>query len=313
METRDSLVITSKGGKVRFAQNELPLNTVMVIPTSVIAYMNELDLVDKISGISQPDFIYNPKIQEWVQKNKIEEIGTYNEIFIEPILLKKPDIFISTSSPNLAKFHSQLEKEGIKIIYIDEYEESSPLARAEYLKLIGKLFGKEKEANLRFEEIEKNYLEIQKKVQKRGVSKPTVLSNQMYGDIWYLAGGKSYQGHLIKDAGGNYLWESDESSGSLHLSFESVFEKAHGAEVWVNAGDFSSKAALQASYTNYEWFSAYKSGKIYNWNKRKSATGANDFFETGVVRPDWVLKDLATIFHPELFPEHELVFYKKLE
>lgn len=313
METRDSLVITSNGGEIRFAQKELPLQSAMVIPTSVIAYMNELDLLDKISGVSQPDFIFNPKIHPLLKLGTVSEIGTFNELWIEKILTRKPDILISTSSPNLAKFHSQLEKEGIKILFVDEYEESIPLARAEYIKVIGKLFGKEKEANQIFEEVEKNYKEIQTKVQNQSGSKPTVLSNQMYGDIWYLAGGKSYQANLIKDAGGNYLWKNDESSASLQLSFESVFEKAKSADVWVNAGDFASKNALSASFQNYEWFAAFQSGKVYNWNKRMSATGANDFFETGVVRPDWVLKDLAAIFHPELFPGHELVFYKKLE
>ena len=313
METTDSLVIFSNGNRFSIAQKELPLQSAMVIPTSGIAYLNELGLSDKITGISQPDFIYNTEIQQLIKENKIVEIAGFDEIYVESVLLKKPDVLISTSSPNLARFHALLKKEGVKILLIDEYEESKPLARAEYVKIIGKLFGKEKEAIQLFNEIEKNYQEIKEKVQNQPNQSPTVLSNQIYGDIWYLAGGKSYQASLIGDAGGQYLWDSDESTGSLHLSFESVFEKAVEADFWVNAGDFPSKAALLASYPNYEWFKAFKTGKIYNWNKRKSASGANDFFETGTVRPDWVLKDLAAIFHPELFPGHELYFYEKLK
>lgn len=313
MESSDSLVIFSSGNRFSIAQKELPLQSAMVIPTSGIAYLSELNLSDKITGISQPDFIYNPEIQELIRKNKIIEIAGFDEIFVESVLMQKPDVLISTSSPNLAKYHALLKKEGVKILLIDEYEESSPLARAEYLKIIGKLFGKEKESLALFHEIEKNYKEIQEKVQNQPNKAPTVLSNQIYGDVWYLAGGKSYQANLIRDAGGKYLWDADENTGSLHLSFESVFEKAHDADVWVNAGDFSNKSALLASYPNYEWFKAFKTGNIYNWNKRKSAAGANDFFETGTVRPDWVLKDLAAIFHPELFPGHELYFYEKLE
>lgn len=313
METPDSLFIFSNGNRFSIAEKELPLQSAMVIPTSGIAYLSELNLSDKIIGISQPDFIYNAEIQELIRENKIIEIAGFDEIFVESVLMQKPDVLISTSSPNLAKFHALLKKEGVKILLIDEYEESSPLARAEYLKIIGKLFGKEKESVQLFNEIEKNYKEILEKVQNQPDQSPTVLSNQIYGDVWYLAGGKSYQANLIRDAGGKYLWDADENTGSLHLSFESVFEKAHDADVWVNAGDFPSKSALLASYPNYEWFKAFKTGNIYNWNKRKSISGANDFFETGTIRPDWVLKDLASIFHPELFPRHELYFYEKLE
>ncbi len=311
--SEEKIIISSGGEKVEFAKNELPLKTAMVVPTSAIAYMDELGLTQKITGISQPDYIFNPKIHSLLQQKKIEEIGTFNEIFIEKILVHKPDVFISTSSPTLAKFHELLKNEGIKIIYIDEYEELNPLAKAEYIKLFGILFGKEKEADERFAEIENNYKKIQSVVQQKSTSNPTILSNHIYGDIWYMPGGKSFQAKLFADAGGDYLWKENEETGTLNLSLESVFEKANDADIWINAGDFPSKAALLASYPNYEWFAAFKSGNVYNWNQRITEKGANDYFETGTVRPDLVLKDLAAIFHPELFPNHELKFYKRLD
>lgn len=304
--------IKSGGKSVSFNQNELPLKSAMVIPTSALAYLEELNLTEKVTGISQPDFIYNTKIHELLGQNKIQVIGSFDEIFIEKILMNKPDIFISTSSPTLAKFHEQLKKENIKVIYIDEYEELNPLARAEYVKIFGILFGKEKEANELFNQIEETYAEIKSKIGQNSSKNPTVFANQIYGDIWYMPGGKSFQAKLIEDAGGNYLWKSDEGTATLNLSFESVFEKANDAKFWINAGDFPDKNALLASYKNYEWFSAFKAGNIYNWNNKITSKGANDYFETGTVRPDLVLKDLAAIFHPELFPNHELMFYKRL-
>jgi len=312
-ENKDSVTIKSGGETLRLAKKELPLKTTMVVPTSAIAYLDELNLTDRITGVSQLDFVFNPKIHQEFKEKKISEIGAFNELFIEKILVNKPGIFISTSSPTLAKFHELLKNEGIRILYIDEYEELDPLARAEYVKIFGKLFGKEKEADELFSEIEKNYKEIQSNVKGNSTKNPTVVANQIYGDVWYMPGGQSFQAILFNDAGGDYLWFSDTSTGSLNLSFESVFEKAHDADVWMNAGDYPTKNALVASYPNYGWFSAIKTGNVYNWNKRITPEGANDYFETGTARPDWVLKDLAFIFHPELFPGHELYFYKKLE
>ena len=312
-ENKDFVFIQSGGETVQLTKKDLPLKTVMVVPTSAIAYLDELNLTDKITGVSQVDFIFNPQIHQKFKEKKIQEIGAFNELFIEKILVDKPDILISTSGPALAKFHELLKKEGIRILYVDEYEELNPLAKAEYVRIFGKLFGKEKEAEKLFSEIEKNYKEIQFKVEENPVTNPTAMANQIYGDVWYMPGGKSFQALLFKDAGGDYLWSSDTNTGTLNLSFESVFEKAYDADIWMNAGDSPSKAALLANYPNYEWFTAFKTGKVYNWNKRITPKGANDYFETGTARPDLVLKDLAMIFHPELFLEHELYFYKKLE
>lgn len=312
-ENLDSLLIESAGEVLVFDKENLPLSSAAVVPTSAIAYLDELGLTDKISGISQPDFIYNPKVHQQILDGKTEVVGTFDQLYIEKILVNKPDILISTSSPTLTKFHDLLKNEGIKILFIDEYEELSPLAKAEYVKLFGKLFGKEKEAQDLFSQIESNYQKIQLEISKLNTENPKIITNQIYGDVWYLPGGKSFQAMLFNDAGANYPWADNQNTGTLNLSFETVFEKANDAAIWVNAGDFPTLEAFIASYKNYEWFEAAKNKNIYNWNQRKTAKGANDYFETGTARPDLVLKDLAAIFHPELFPEHELYFYKKLE
>lgn len=312
-ENENALIIHSGGESVSFSKNELPLKSAMVIPTSVMAFMDVLDLTDKIIGIGQPDKVYNAKIRQNVADNKTENIASFDEIFIEKVLTNKPDVFISITGLALTKYHDLLKKQGIKVLTIDEYEEAHPLARAEYIKIIGMLFGKENEADTVFEEIKNNYEEIKSLVKTDSSKNPTVLANQIYGDVWYMPGGKSFQALLFEDAGGDFIWASDDSSGSLNLSFETVFEKANDADIWMNAGDFPSLAAMKASYPNYEWFSSFKNGDVYNWNQRITESGANDYFEMGVVRPDWVLKDLAAVFHPELFPKHELYFYKRLK
>jgi iron complex transport system substrate-binding protein len=312
-ETKESIEISSGGEKVRFEKSELPLKKVMVVPTSVIAYLNELNIIESIQGISQINFIYNPQVQKLFQEKKIIEIGNFNELFVEPILLEKPDVLFTTSSPTLAKYHEQLKNQGIKIIYIDEYEELDPLAKAEYIKVFGKLMGKEKEADSIFQSIQSNYEELKEKIAKQNLKAPKVMVNQIYSDIWYLPTGNSFQAKLMEDAGGFYPWKDVEGKTTLNLSFESVFEKAEDADVWINAGDFPSKEALIASYPHYEWFKAFQNNQVYNWYNRTSPTGGNDYFETGTARPDYVLEDLAAIFHPELFPDYPLKFYKKLD
>lgn len=312
-ETADSIIISSAQHLLQLAQKDLPIQEVMIVPTAVIAYLDELNALDQITGVSQIDFIYNPTIHALFDQNKIEEIGSFNELFIEKILLNQPDLLISTSSPTLAKFHALLQQQGVKILYIDEYDELHPLARAEYVKIFGKLLNKEKEAQQLFDEIEENYHNIQSQVTQLNRKKPTILANQIYGDIWYLPGGKSFQAQLFHDAGGDYLWATNDNEFSIHLSFESVFEKANAADFWLNVGDFQSIEGLVATYPNYAWLKAVQQKKVYNWSQSMTAKGGNDYFETGTARPDWVLKDLVAILYPDLFPNHSLRFYKQLE
>ena len=59
-------------------------------------------------------------------------------------------------------------------------------------------------------------------------------------------------------------------------------------------------------------FKAFKTGHIYSNNKRNTKAGGFDFWESGTVRPDEILADLITIFHPELLKEHNLTYYQKL-
>lgn len=311
-EENEFLEITSSEHSIQLDKSKLPLKKVMIIPTSVIAYLSLLDEENLIKGVSQPDFIYNENIRKSIQNKQIDVIGSFDEIFVEKIIVNKPDLLISTSSPTLAKFHAQLENEGIQILYIDEFLENHPLGKAEYIKLFGLLTGKKEQANQIFSEIKSNYNQAKESVSKIEY-KPKVLVNQMYGDVWYVPGGDSFQANFIKDAGGQYLWSDLSGTQTYSLDFEAIYAKAKDADVWINAGDFPNYEALMASYTHYKMLKPAQRKMIYNWYQKTTSTGANDYFEMGTARPDWVLEDLIKILHPELNPNGELNFYKKLD
>ena len=53
------------------------------------------------------------------------------------------------------------------------------------------------------------------------------------GSAWYVAGGNSTIGQMIADAGGIYIFGENKNSGSVPLSFETVFDKAQ--DVWMQS------------------------------------------------------------------------------
>lgn len=144
--------------------------------------------------------------------------------------------------------------------------------------------------------------------------RPTVFTNTPYDGTWYMPGGNSFVAKLLADAGADYLWSDDESTGSLYLDFETVFERAADADFWVNAGGFwfSLDDAL-AEDERFEQFAAFQNGNVWSNNLALNEFGGNDYWEGGVANPQLVLADLIAIFHPDLLPDHQFVYYQQLK
>jgi len=124
--------------------------------------------------------------------------------------------------------------------------------------------------------------------------------------------GNSWQAQFIEDANANYLYADTEGDGSLSLAFESVLEKAEDAEYWISSGQFTSYEQLFNESDHYKRFKAVKDKKVYSVSLSHGETGGIIFYELGPQRPDLILKDLISIFHPELLKNYEQVFYKPL-
>ncbi len=312
-ENNETITIKSSGNTITFDKKELPIKTVMVETSSAIAYLNELNALNTVKGATDVDFIYNPKIAEGIADKTILKIGSSNELFTEIILKNKPQLIIASSNPVLAKFHQQLEQNGIKILYLDEYKEQNPLGQVEYLKVFGKLFGKNTEAEKQVETVKNNYDSIKNIIQTKAQGNVSTIVNTMFGDVWYAPTNDLLQAKLIDDAKGNYIFKDKKGENSLSLTFEEVYTTGKSANYWINVTNVNSLAEMKASYPNYAWFDAFKKGNVYAYNKRMNAKGSNDYFEQGILRPDIILNDLGKIFYPNLFPTYDLYFYQQLK
>ncbi len=168
------------------------------------------------------------------------------------------------------------------------------------------------EANTFFDEVEQEYLAA-RELAKKADQSPTVVAGAMFKDQWYLPAGNSWQALFIEDANANYLFEQTEGTGSLSLSFETVLAEAAHAEFWVGPAQFTSYEELQSASQHYTRFEAFQDKNIYTFASEKGETGGVIFYELAPMRPDLVLKDLISIFHPQLLPDYETTFYKPLE
>jgi iron complex transport system substrate-binding protein len=200
----------------------------------------------------------------------------------------------------------------VPVVVNAEYLEKHPLGRAEWIKFMALFFNKEKMADSIFQSVEKEYLLTQMFAEKSSMH-PKVMSGILYGDAWFMPGGKNYAATILKDAGCSYLWSDTESNGFLEIGFESVFAKAKNADFWIGVGAFKSLKEIEVAEKRYSLFKPFKEKNIYSYNARQGVKGGSEFLELGYLRPDLILKDLVKITHPELLPDYQLYFYKKLQ
>lgn len=310
-EEKGDIFLKSRSFTYRLDKKKLPFQRIIVFNTPLLGYILELGQEQKIVGIAGSRYIYSDKLKTLINIGKIQEIGNEYKFNIEKILALKPDAIFTNYVATFENTYEILKRKGIQIIFLDEYLEQNPLEKVAYLKLFGKLFGVEKKANEIYTEIANNYVGLREKI-KKAENNPRVLVGEMYGNHWFMAGGKTYIAHYLKDAHSDYILRENKEDRAIPMSFEEVFVKSQNVEFWTNVGNYSTRKELLAVNPSYEKLPIFQKGKIYSITKRQKGD-ANDFFERGSVRADWVLKDYVKIFHPQLLPQDTLIYMKELK
>ncbi|MGK0452938.1 MAG: iron complex transport system substrate-binding protein [Paraglaciecola sp.] len=292
---------------------EVPIQKIVVTSTTHIPMVELLNEETSIVGFPYSTYISSEKTRVLIDAGKITEIGKENSFNTEILLDLQPELVVGYSISSADKSLSTIKKAGINVIYNGDWLEETPLGRAEWIKFFGILFDKEKQADSIFKAIETNYLEA-KNIALKSTKKSTILSGAiMSKDIWNLPAGESFVAQFLKDANLNYLWKDSKGKGSLSLSFESVFDKGKNADFWIAPGYFSSKEQLLQSNQLYTKFKSFKEEKIYTPSTKKGKTGGVIYYELASTRPDLVLKDIIKITNPDLLPNHEFVFFEKMQ
>lgn len=292
------------------AKVKIPVETIVCTSTTHIPLLDYLNETGSLTGFPTLDYISSPAMRQRIDNNEVEELGIDDALNIEKLIKLNPNVVLAYSLTGDMGQFSLIKEAGIPVIMNAEYLEEHPLGRAEWIKLAGILFGKEARADSVFNKIEQEYL--QTKALAEQLTPASVLSGVVYGDSWYLPGGRNYASQLLTDAGYTYFWASDTTSGFLPLSFETVFEEAHEAEYWIGVASYNSREEMAAADSRYAEFAAFRSGNVYSYNKRIGAKGGSEFLELGYLRPDLILKDLVWIAHPQALPGHDLFFHFKL-
>ena len=293
---------------------EVPVENVVSLSTTNLPHLEKLGMLDRLIAVGRPQVINTPAVREKIEQGEMPGVRKGSSLNFELVLSLDPDLVMTfgTGNPQFDTFPKLMEL-GIPTGIIAEYMESSPLGQAEWIKFTALFFNREGKAESVFTDIATRY-EKRRKIAQNVSNRPTVLTGFNRSGNWSVSGGNSYVAQYLEDAGANYIWAENKSAGSVPLDFEAVYAKGRGADYWLHVSqDWESLEEIIAQDQRYAKFQAVQENQVYNNDARLNANGGNDFWESGMVNPDVVLADLIKILHPELLPEHELVYYRKLE
>ncbi|MBN1119282.1 MAG: ABC transporter substrate-binding protein [Bacteroidales bacterium] len=291
---------------------KLPVKNGVYLSSTFLGMVSALDSRNTVKACSNANWIYDSVLYNDFKNGKISDLGTDLTVSPEPVIALSPDFVMKYIFKSKEPLDEILQKSKIPVLYNIEFMEEHPLGRAEWIKFIGAFTGKKKAADSIFLSIEEKYnrySELAKTVQV----KKTALVGSSYKGTWYAVGGKSYMAKLLHDANIDYFWKIDSSAGGLPLSFESVILNQKDADIWINANASSLNDILSVE-ARCDIFKSFQKGRVYHYNKRQNENGGLDYYESGVVRPDLLLKDLLLIFYPELITDDSTTTYwKKIE
>ncbi len=284
---------------------------IVCMSSSHVAMLDALGAATCVAGVSGIDFITNDYVS--THRDHIGDVGYEGNMNYELLLALEPDVVLLFGLTGASTLEPKLKELGIPFFYVGEYLEENPLGKSEWMVALGELIGCRSTAESLFAAIPQRYNTWKRLAQQAQTPRPKVMINTPYADSWFMAPTTSYVARLIADAGGDYLYRDNHTSVSLPIDLEAAALLTSQADLWMNVGSIATLNDLRQRFPKFADVPCVRRGAVYNCDRRTNQRGGNDYWESGVVQPDVVLRDLVKLFHPELAEAYPFVYYRKLE
>lgn len=285
-----------------------PIQSSVVYSSVHANAINELGVIDAITGICDAKYYKIQQIKDRMLSGDVIDIGSSMSPSIEHIIELSPEAILTSPFQNAG--HGAIEQLKIPIIECADYMETTPLGRAEWIILLGTLYGKRQLACNIYDIVCQTYNQLKDSIATVTTNRPIVISECVTDGVWYMPGGNSYMARLFYDAGAEYPWKEDKSTGSLQLDFASVYEQAHNADYWL-IKTFGRELTLDELKTNYPLHAqmeAFNNGGVYSCNTENTS-----IFEDFPFHPEKLLREYIYLFHPDFSNNKPLKYYKQVK
>ena len=275
-----------------------PLQRIGASSATHIGMLAELRLMDRLVGMCNPEVSYH------VLPDSCKHLGDAMQPDCERIIANGVQAMLYSTYAPSDQSAQRMESVGIPVLYNNEWREATPLARAEWIRFVAVFFDRLDLADSIFHAVDSAYCALRNNKFARLsrseeiTNQPSVVSGLDFRGTWYVPAGGTYMGALFRDAGAQYAFADDPRESSIPLTFEQALLTFADADVWLGC-NVPSREALLEQNSQYALFKAYQTGRLYNFRKRCLPSGANDFWESGVVHPERILRDIISTLNSD--------------
>ncbi len=290
-----------------------PLTSALVFSNVHAALFNQLGHPEAVTGVADAEYITDSVVVAGLAAGTVADCGTATDPDLERIAMLAPQAVMLSPYSAADAVVERLGRTGTPVVMCADYLEPTPLGRAEWMRFYGRLVGEGAVADSLFDSVASGYNHI-KSLVSDVAERPSVLIDTRYGDVWYVPVAGSTTNVFITDAGGTNPFASFGHGDSRPLSVEQVLATAGDADIWLVryfGNTRMSMAEFAALGPEISRFRAFRNGTVYGCNTRSTP-----YYDVVPFHPQYLLADMARIFHPELadsIPSAPFPFYQPIE
>lgn len=284
----------------------VPLDRSVVYASVHTAAINELGAIGRVTAVADGEWVSDSDpVKKLLAQGRVKDIGSSMSPLIETVIDLQPDAILL--SPYESMNRGGIETAGAPLIEMADYMERSPLARAEWILLLGHLYGRAETAAEIYDSVAARYESLRATAAK-ATRRPRVLTELLTSGVWYVPGGQSYMARLIDDAGGDYLWADRSETGSIPLDEAAVIDRAADADIWlIKSGREISRDVIAADVPHAAAIKAWRDG-LWMCNSLETP-----YYNDLAFHPERVLAEYISIFHPDTQGASAGRYFKKVK
>ncbi len=294
----------------------VPVRRAALVSTTHAALFEALDAREAVAGMAWSANLYDPALRARAADGTLRDLGRDADLDLEAVIDLQPDLVMTylTADPAYGDY-ARLRDLGFPVLVNAEFREPTPLGQAEWMRLAGLLLDRARVADTLFAGVERRYAAWRDSAEARVAAfgrRPTGLSGLDWQGSWTVPRGGSFPAVYLRHAGADYLWRDVPGTGSFPVDVEVVLDRGAQADAWLHPGAARNLAELAAAEPRVRHLDAWRAGTVFNNDARRTPSGGNDYWESAVVRPDRVLRDLVRLFHARPGEDPPLTYYRRL-
>jgi len=161
-----------------------PSSRIVCLSSVIVAYLEELGLSHAVIAVDDAKYISSVSLSSRIRSGELKSVKPGAQLDVETVLALRPHAVLYYEGGNGEDASMNLlRKRGVRLIPVNSYTESHPLGRAEWLRFMGRLFGKRQQADSLFDQLALAYHQQKEWANRTGEYRPTVFCNAPFGGV----------------------------------------------------------------------------------------------------------------------------------